>query len=167
VRVLGFPLVTELADGLLLAFRDEDRIEAEPTRAAGLVHDPALEHSGGTEFLAGRREGDELADVPRSPTLAFDPLELTKQPRNVLSACEPRRFDPGPAPESGHFEAGVLAKDPRRRLERTPVGGFGLRVLVVRRPFLGRVFVGFQRPEVPAQRATKLAELPRILGREP
>jgi hypothetical protein len=162
VGVLGFPLVAELAHGPLLAVRDEDRIEAEPARAAGLVRDPALQHPRAAELLAGGRERDKLADVSRSPALAFDSLELTQQPRNGLAASEPRRFDPGPAAEPGDLEAGVLAEDPRRRLERPPVGGLGLGVLVIRGTFLGRVVVGLERLQVPAQGPTQLAELPRI-----
>jgi hypothetical protein len=92
VGVLRLPLVAELGDGPVLPVRHEDRVEAEALRAPRLVGDAALEDSGSSELFAGRREGDELADVAGSAPLVFDPLELPQEPLDVLAAREARRL---------------------------------------------------------------------------
>ena len=76
VRVLGLPLVAELGDRPLLALRDEHRVETEASGPSEPVGDSALEDAGAPELLALRREGDELADVPRATALAFDATKL-------------------------------------------------------------------------------------------
>jgi hypothetical protein len=92
VRVLRLPPVAELGDGPVVAVRQEDRIEAEALRAARLFGDAPLEDSGAAELFAGRREGNQLADVAGSAPLVFNPLELPQKPLDVLAAGEARRL---------------------------------------------------------------------------
>jgi hypothetical protein len=86
--VLGLPVVAELCHRLLLALRDEDRVEAETAGSPRLADDAAFEDARAAELGAGRRDGDQLTDVTRAPSLALDTLELTQQPRDVFSARE-------------------------------------------------------------------------------
>jgi hypothetical protein len=162
MRVLRLPLVAELGDRPLLALGDEDRVETEALGAPPLVDDAALEDAGASEPLSRRRERDQLADIAGSPVL--DSLELSQQPLDVLAACEARRLDAGPAAEPVHLETGVLAEDPRRRLDRAAELGLGSRVLVVRRSGFRGILVGVERLDLPTlERAAELAQLPWVL----
>ena len=67
MRVLGFPLVAELGDGALFAFRDEHRVEAEAFGAAGRERDAARERAGTAQLVAVGADRDELGDVTRTP----------------------------------------------------------------------------------------------------
>jgi hypothetical protein len=95
-----FPPVAELRDRPSLALRDEDRVEAEPARAARLVDDPALEDARSPPLLARGRNCDQLADVARPARRSLHALELGEQPLDVLPGSEPRRLDPGPPAEA-------------------------------------------------------------------
>jgi hypothetical protein len=150
VRVGGLPVIAELGNRPVLAVRDEDRIEAEAARPAGLVDDPALEEAGAPHLPAVRRDRDELAHVAGAPGVPLQPFELGEQSLDVLAACEPGRLDPRPAVEPGDLEAGVLAEDPAGRVERVSVLGLGAGVLVVRRARLRRIAVGLERLDLPA-----------------
>lgn len=141
VGVAAFPLVAELGDRLLLAVRDEDRVEAEPARSTRLVGNQPCQDPGAAELLATRREGDELADVPRAPALPSDALQLPQQPLDVLAASEPRRVDSWRAAQTVDLEARVLAQGPGRRIDGAPELGLRSGVLVVGRSCFGRVVV--------------------------
>jgi hypothetical protein len=52
VGVLRLPVVAEFAHRLLLAIRDEDRVEAEAARAGGLRGDSALENAGASQLVS-------------------------------------------------------------------------------------------------------------------
>jgi hypothetical protein len=69
----------------------------------------------------------------------------------VLSAGEPCRLDPRPASEPVDLEAGVLAQDPRGRLERVAELSLGPRVLEVRLTRLRRILRGLERLDLPAR----------------
>jgi hypothetical protein len=104
VGVLGLPLVSQLGDGLLLAVRDEDRIEPESLRAPRLGADAPLQDPGPADLVSLRRDGDELTHVASALTLALDALELGEQALDVLAGREPRRLDARPAGESFDLE---------------------------------------------------------------
>lgn len=163
----GLPLIAQLGDRLVLAVRDEDWIEPEAARSAGLVDNPPLEDAGPAQLSAVRRDSDQLADVTGTPRVALQALELGEQPLDGLTACEPRRFDPWPAVEPGDLEPRVLAEDPVGRIERVSVLGLGAGVLVVGRARLRRIAVGLEGLDLPPrQGGAQLAELARVLRRE-
>jgi hypothetical protein len=131
------------------------------------VRDPALQHAGAADLLAGGRQRHELADVARASTVSLDAVELPKQTLDVLAAREPRRLDPGCAAQPVDLEPRVLAEDPGRRIDRSTELRLRPSVLVVGRAFLRRVLLAFERLDRPVrQRVTKLAQLPRVLRRE-
>jgi hypothetical protein len=76
VGVFGLPLISELGNRPVLAVRDEDRIEAEAGRAAGLMGDSAPEDAGAAQLPAVGRDRDELADVAGAPGVSLEALDL-------------------------------------------------------------------------------------------
>src|SRR5205085_12498717 len=120
--------------GARLAVGDEDRVVAEPLRAATLPGDRPRERAGATELLELGREADELADVARPAALGADPGERREQLRHRVLACtgDARREKARPAVEAGDLEARVFADHPRVELAHHPAeAGLGARVLVV------------------------------------
>src|SRR5207248_1087391 len=93
VGVLRLPLVAELRDRLLLAGRDEDRVEAEAGRAVSLERDPAFERAGAAELPPVGRDRDELADVAGAPVL--DPGERVEDPLHMPALRPARSLDAG------------------------------------------------------------------------
>src|SRR4029079_9621624 len=91
VRVLGFPLVAELRDGLLFAHGDEDRVVAEALVAARLDGDPALEGAGAAQLLAGRRQCEQRVRGPGTAAVALDVAELAEQAPDWIVAAKARR----------------------------------------------------------------------------
>ena len=159
------PLVAQLGDSLLLALRHEDRVEAEPLRPARIVDDSSFENACPSLFAPLGRNRDQLAHVAGAPVL--HPLELGEQALDVLTAGEARRLDAGPAPQPVDLESGVLAKNPRRTLQRVAELGLGPGVLVVGRARLGRVLLGLERLDLPVgKRSPELAQLAGILRGE-
>jgi hypothetical protein len=161
VGVHRLPLVAQLGDGLVLPVRNEDRIEAEAARPAPLVDDSSVQDARPSKLASLRRYGDQLADVARTPVP--DAVELREQALYVFPPGKPCRLDARPAPEPVDLEAGVLAKDPSRGVERMPEPRLRPRVLVVRLAGLRRVFLGLERFDLPAgERSPELTELPGV-----
>ena len=98
MRVLPFPVVAQLGNGLISTVRDEDRIEAEPFGAASLYPDPPLERAGAAKLLTRRGQGHELADVARASLLHT--VQLTEEPADRIVAAGPSRMDAGATVES-------------------------------------------------------------------
>src|SRR4051794_35095759 len=104
MRILGFPLVAELGDGALFAFRDEHRVVAEAFGAAGRERDAARERAGTAQLVAVGAERDELGDVTRTPRLAVHAFERAQHPTDLVTGRVPGRPHAGPAVEAGHLD---------------------------------------------------------------
>jgi hypothetical protein len=86
----------------------------------------------------------------------------------VLAAGKARRLDAWPPSKAVHFEAGILAQDPVRRVDQAAVVGLDAGVFVVGSSRLGRIFLGVERLDLPARECSaKLAELAGVLRGEP
>src|SRR4051812_18914534 len=103
MRVLSFPLVAELGDGSLFAFRDEHRIEAEAFCAARRECDAAGERAGAAQLLAVRAERDELGHVTRTPRFALHAFERAQHPADLVAGGASGRPHAGRAVEAGHL----------------------------------------------------------------
>src|SRR5579859_7692991 len=109
MRAPCLPGVAQLANRLLLAVRDEDRVVAEATGATRRVGDAPVDDTRAPELLAVGRERDELGHIARASVL--DALELAEQlgDRGRSFRRIARRLDAGPAAERGDLEPGILA----------------------------------------------------------
>src|SRR3954451_14483564 len=112
MRVLGFPVVSELRDGALFAVRDEHRVEAEAFGATGRERDAAGERAGAAQLLAVRAERDELGDVTRTPPLAVHALQRAQHPSHLVAGGAPGRPHARGPVEASDLDAGVLTDHP-------------------------------------------------------
>src|SRR3954470_2836001 len=166
MRVLPFPAVAQLGNGLISTVRDEDRIEAEPLGAAGLESDPPLERAGAAELFTGRRHEHELADVARASLLQA--TELTEEPTDRIGTARSSRMDAGTTVESVHLDARVLSDRPLVPLRlRAAEQSLAPRVLIVGLAVFGRKVLCRERLDRPVrQQVLELTRLARIAGRE-
>src|SRR5712691_528502 len=169
MRVFGLPLVAQLGDRRLLAFGDEDRVEAEALAAAGFLGDAPLERARAAELLLLRRETDELAHVAGPTVVAADAGELPEEPAHRIVAPGTRGFDAGAATERRHLDAGVLSQHPDVGLCHRPTEPrLAARVLAIGVAHFGRKLGGANQLDLPTrQRSLELARLVLVARGEP
>ena len=127
-----------MRDRFRLAVRNEDRVEAEAFAAARVIRDAAAERPRPEKLLAARRQRDQLADVARVPTLAFDSSQLPQEPADLVAGRTTRRVQSGTAVECRDLESRILAKHPPLRIAHAASElRLRARVLVVRRALFG------------------------------
>src|SRR5947209_1570860 len=111
VGVARLPVVAELGDGLLLAARDEHRIEPESFGPSRLVGDATVDGSGAAKLAAVGRKRDELADVTRAAPLVV--TERVQHPADLVACGAASRAHAGAAVEPVDLDPRVLSEHPR------------------------------------------------------